>query len=375
MKRRRGPWCLAILAALLGAPSVALAAAPNTLAAPAVAPPAGSTATTFGFSVSYHSSGGNPAGSVSASVAGRTLSMSLAAGTPVSGTWTAASVLPAGAWRVTFRAFPSRGPQPTLEGPTVSVFPVASTTPAPTPSAPPGSQDASANADADPASVTSPAPTGEPLPVASPAPSSQALAEQVPGSTAGEGSAAPPPAAPAGSGSSGAVGPPARVPSSAAPGAPHPGTSEAAAPGASRSTSASRGLGIDGLGGAPLAGASELVWLLMGGGLIAVAVIALLGTAWLLLARRRREERPVARETGAALRVSPDDATRALLDRRSRRRARIRETDDPVLASMGLDEPGDGAGDGPPRAAQVHRGPGERDVARARRRAKRRDEA
>src|SRR3990170_9132549 len=117
----RGFLIIAILTAVLGLPSAALAAPPNGLAAPTVSPAAGSTATTFIFSVQYVSNGGNPATGVTVSVAGRSVAMRLTAGTSTSGTWTASSMLPAGSWPTAFRAAAAKGPQPNSHGPTVSV--------------------------------------------------------------------------------------------------------------------------------------------------------------------------------------------------------------------------------------------------------------
>lgn len=351
MTWRRASWCLAILAALLGAPSVALGAPPNRLAAPAVAPPSGTTETAFAFSVTYLSSAGNPAESVTATVAARTLEMRLAAGTTVSGTWTASATLPAGSWPVTFRAFPSKGPQPEIAGPTVTVSAVAPPTPAPTLES---KTDASPGASTGAETGAGASAAGDPLPAAT---STPAAGPAAPGPGSGT-TASTTSAAPAGSGTSGAT-PPSNP---AAPGASPAGTSKAPAPEASGAAT-----DTGPLPGRVVGSSSELAWRLMVGGLIAVAAVAAVGTAWLILGRRRRDEEPAFDDAVPA--AVPDAATSALLDRRSRRRARIRETDDPVLASMGLTE----AAGGSPRVVEPLQGPGEREAARARRRTARRE--
>ena len=131
MTLRRMALLLAILTALIAAPSGVLAAPPNALLGATAAPPAGTTDTRFTLSVQYLSTSGTPAGSISVAVAGRTLALSLVAGSPSSGTWAVSGRLPAGSWTTTFRASPAKGPQPVLAGPSITVAAVASTTPTP----------------------------------------------------------------------------------------------------------------------------------------------------------------------------------------------------------------------------------------------------
>ena len=360
MTSRRGFLVLAILTALVGAPSAALAAPPNALAAPAAAPPAGTTATTFGFSVQYVSTGGNAATGVTASVAGRTVTMRLAAGTATAGTWTASTTLPSGSWPVTFRAVAAKGPQPTVTGPTVVVLPEPApmTTespsvhgPTPTPSRQASIVDGGGIA----------TPTAAPAnPAATPGAGGSAAAEPRASSDAA-------PVAPAPAASFGAPAPegapaPGAVPGTAGTGAtPVPGAVTSVTPDPASLSPVGRARSTDG----PLGDASSTTWAIMVLGLVGVAVVALAGTGWLLLGSRRRRGDPTVTVTaGPAPAAVPafGESTDQLLSRRSRQRARIRATDDPVLASMGLDEPDDGR----PRASQVHRGAGTRDASRRR---------
>ncbi|MGH2446699.1 MAG: hypothetical protein ACRDGD_11795, partial [Candidatus Limnocylindria bacterium] len=126
---------VAILAALFGAPSTAVAKPPNQLSAPGATPHNGTTETTFVLSVAYS---GRQADAVHAIVAGRTLAMSLQTGSRDSGGWAVATTLPAGTWPVTFSAEAGTGNGPSLAGPTLHVTGIASTTDGPTPTQPAG---------------------------------------------------------------------------------------------------------------------------------------------------------------------------------------------------------------------------------------------
>lgn len=117
-----------LLAAALALPAHAWAAQPNQLLSPSVSPGAGTTATTFVFSVRYE--GRDPALSVLAIAAGQTVSLALVSGTASSGVFTGGAQLPAGTWTVTFSADASRGNDPTTGGGNVQV---AAPTPMPTP--------------------------------------------------------------------------------------------------------------------------------------------------------------------------------------------------------------------------------------------------
>ena len=87
-------------------------------------------------------------------------------------------------------------------------------------------------------------------------------------------------------------------------------------------------------------------------GLSGMAVLAVIGTALLILGRRRpAEERvPIA---------APERRTDALLERRTLRRARVRLGDDPIVAAMGVDDQVE-ARRQRRRATQATSGPGER---------------
>ena len=71
-------------------------------------------------------------------------------------------------------------------------------------------------------------------------------------------------------------------------------------------------------------------------GTLSVGAVALVGSAWLLVVAQR--DRRAAAEPGVD--------TAAIVDQRARRRARLRSTDDPIIAAMGLpdeDATGDAA--------------------------------
>jgi hypothetical protein len=70
-------------------------------------------------------------------------------------------------------------------------------------------------------------------------------------------------------------------------------------------------------------------------GLSGVATVAIIGTALLVVGRRRSEEP----EAEGAFDATPKAAdTEALLQRRIVRRAKVRLADDPIVAAMGVDE-------------------------------------
>jgi hypothetical protein len=70
-------------------------------------------------------------------------------------------------------------------------------------------------------------------------------------------------------------------------------------------------------------------------GIAAVGALALMGTAWLLVAGRQRPV-PAGDPPGGEY----DLATRAIatVEQRALRRARLRQEDDPILAGLGLEE-------------------------------------
>jgi hypothetical protein len=361
MTSRRGFLILAILTALLGAPSAALAAPPNVLTAPVVTPAAGTTATTFSLSVQYVSVAGNPATDVTASIGGRSLVMWLAAGTATGGTWTVSTTLPVGTWPVIFRAAAARGPQPTVNGPTVVVLaaPAPVTTAAPSVRAPTPTPSRQASI-VDGSGDTSTASAVPANPAVAPDPTDSPAAEARPSTGAA-------PVEPAPAASAGMLAPAAEPVATTLPGTagmdstPAPGAMTSGTPDPGSLSPVGRARSSEGL----LGDASSTTWAIMVVGLVGVAVVALAGTGWLLLGSRRRRGDPMVTVTAApapATLPPSGESTDQLLSRRSRQRARIRATDDPVLASMGLDEPAEGR----PRGSQVHRGAGTRDVSRRR---------
>lgn len=360
MISRRDFLLLAILAALLGAPSAALAAPPNAVTAPLVTPPAGTTATTFGFSVQYVSAAGNQATGVTATVAGRTLVLQLTAGTATAGTWTGSATLPAGSWPVMFRAAAAKGPEATVAGPTVSVLPP----PTPAVTIAPHAH-ASTPSPAREATIVGEAgrtatPTAMPAdPVATPGPVDSGQPDARPGAVTVQ-----PPAQPAPVASTAAPAPEAEPAASALPGpagtgaSPAAGSTTATTPGPASLGPVGRSPASEG----PLGDSTATTWALMVVGLVGVAVVALVGTAWLLIGSRRRRRNAAVGVPAGPAPSAARETTDQLLRRRSRQRARVRGPDDPVLASLGLHEPVDER----PRASQVNRGPGMRDASRRR---------
>jgi len=160
--------------------ATAVAAPPTRLLHGAVTPTSGTTSTNFGFSVDYVGSLTDTAVTVSATASTgsttRTVSLSLAGGTPDNGTWTGSSVLPAGSWTVTFNAVTSGGSNPsqTFATPVTVVAPTPPPTPVPTPRPTP-------RPTAQPTLRPTPRPTGLP-----------ATATPVPGSSLGPGSSGSP---------------------------------------------------------------------------------------------------------------------------------------------------------------------------------------
>jgi hypothetical protein len=77
------------------------------------------------------------------------------------------------------------------------------------------------------------------------------------------------------------------------------------------------------------------LWLVLLWGVAAVGAAALVGTTWLLVAERREPAAADALDGSEA-----DLAASAIptVERRARRRARLRQEDDPILAGLGLED-------------------------------------
>jgi hypothetical protein len=313
---------VAILAALIWAPSIVLAAPPNALSSPAVTPTSATTLTPVSVSVHYTSTAGNAATGVFASIGPLEVSLTRVGGTAVNGTWSATTLAPVGTWRVTFRATASQGPQPTIDGPLLTVTATSTPTAAPGSAnpAPPVESSIAPSFDGSGSSATaSPDPPAAPVasggaagPVASP------TANAAPGAPASSGGGAR--AAPA------ATRPP------AADGSQHPGRAQRPS-GAAAATAAPAGLpeGIDGA----VAGTDLVVLLSV---ILGATAMALLGTGWLVVGRDRASEDELAavRSEGAARRAGRPVTSREL-------------GEDPVIAAM--------LPDGPPRHGRLGKGP------------------
>jgi hypothetical protein len=312
MTARRAVMVLAMLAALVLAPSSVFAAS-NELVGALVTPPAGTTATLFVFSVVYESSAGNAANGVTASAAGKTISLSLTSGSPQAGTWTGSATLSAGSWMVSFQASATKGPQPSATFGPVSVAAVS------TPSSSPTGVVPSADTP-DPGDVSS---TAQPKPQASTEPRSSGPATQASGTarpSAAPDPATTDPAVPGGPGHGGT--------SHRRSGDPHASSSPAGAvapsqpvPGDSRDSDKD----VD----------QQVAGVVLLFGIAGVAAIALLGAAWILLATRRDR---VEASVGVAPTVDPAITAIPTLEQRALRRARLRPSDDPILAALGLND-------------------------------------
>jgi len=333
--RLRLPLVLATIAALLGAPSLTSAAS-NDLAAPSVSPTSGSVTTVFTLLVSYD--GKFPVSTVSVAVAGLSLPMARVSGTLAEGTWAVNTLLPAGTWTPTFSSSGERGSTSVVTGPTIAVTGgiLPGVTPAPTGTSDPSSRDNESDGGPvgtqDPGTVdpgTAPA-EGDPVaePSAATEPTATSPADASPGSSPGGGTLPPPggssdtPRAPGTTGDAGADddGP------AAAP-------AEAPAPDESRQP-AVMPASDESAGGEPAEAFVEdwtlTVVLLLG--LSGVAAVAVIGTALLILGRRRSTEDDVP------IVVPERTDTDAVLQRRTVRRARVRLEDDPIVTAMGVDD-------------------------------------
>ena len=326
--RMRGLIVLATITALMGAPSIASGAG-NSLASPTASPGSGTVETVFTFRVSYE--GQFAAELVTVSVAGLHLPLALVGGTPTFGTWSVSTALPPGTWTPTYTATALRGNTASIAGGPVTVAGLAS--PPPTPAAtvstssPPGP-----GAEVD---------TGEPFVPGNPAPV-PAPADEVDASAAppdDDAPASPDASTPAGPGGGAGAGtdrpstttsspaPEDEEGSPAAPAAPDPESDQSAAPRIVPTADRPADEGEE-----PRPGArAGLLGLVLIVGLSGVAAVAIIGTALLVVGRRRSEEPETASATSEA-------ATESLLQRRIVRRAKVRLADDPIVAAMGVDD-------------------------------------
>jgi hypothetical protein len=342
--RLRGVLVLAVLAALLGAPTMASAAV-NSLHSPVLSPSSGTPSTMFVLRVTY--SGTFPAVRVDAVVAGLALPMMRMSGTAESGAWQASTTLPPGVWPVVFTATTTRGNSPVLPGGSLAVS-VPAAPPTPAPSAQRTPQDSLDGTDSDAPRASAPA--AEPVPAQSEAPAEDAGQVPVaPSTTPSSGAGMPGTAdgpdepdepdagnAPAGADAGGEPAADEPTPVASASGS---ASDDAGAGPSPRGGSTDEPVG----NGAPaevdtappgepamhddVAGiAPEIVavW----GALVAVA--GGLIVAFVLRRQRRR--------SSAVAAMSAADETDALLRRRALRRARTVLPDDPIVASLGIDE-------------------------------------
>jgi hypothetical protein len=113
------------------------------------------------------------------------------------------------------------------------------------------------------------------------------------------------------------------------------------------------------------ASSDGLLTMVLFAGLAGVAAVALIGTALMLAGRRRTRddepEVPVGATARANTEALPAGAAAAdILGRRMLRQARVRMTDDPIVAALGIGNEDDDRRRARRKAGQVGRGPGER---------------
>jgi hypothetical protein len=328
----RGLLVLAMIAALMGAPSVASGAA-NVLVNAQASPSTGTVDTEFTLAVTFD--GRSAALAVQASVAGRVLDMGLVSGTSAAGTWRVRTTLPAGTWPVVFSAIVERGNPPMLTGLTLTVTMLDT---------PPPTIDATEPADEQPndTPATPDQPTGGTN--ASTAPDEPATPIEE-GTTSDSPDAlpavTPPPAMPAGTAA--AVGTPAAGANEEA----EQGTpAEQLAPAATAPSARPAPAADDETAGEPDPAAAveevDLLAMVVLIGLAGVAAVAIGGTA-LLIAMRRREQRadgpPTSTNDARAGRDAEDErGVGGMADRQALRRARLQMTDDPIMTALGIDE-------------------------------------
>ena len=350
---------LAVVTALLGAPSPAFGAS-NNLAALPPDPASGTTSTTFVLAAAFD--GRFDATAVTAQIAGRTLGMSLVRGTPANGTWSVATTLPTGTWQATFTAAVSQGNAPSATGaPVVVAAPAPATPPPPvtpaTPAAPasvPAGPEAPAQKGAAGDAGTAQPPAGPliapppPAPAGAPGPAAPSGGDGAGGGGGGgggNGGAATP--APLDS-DSGAVDEP-REATAAEPrasatlrpaGAPRSTAGSSASPHGPLSAPAEAPTPAPSAAGRAAVEPGGAAATMLIAGLVGIAAVALLGSMLLVAGRRRRRDAPATVTPGArrGLRPAAAEAVTATLRARSVRRARTRLDEDPIVAALGIDD-------------------------------------
>ena len=327
---------LAIVAVLVGAPSMTSAAGPNTLSAPQASPTSGTSDTLVSFGVTY--AGGFPAISVSVSVAGRSLPMVLVSGTPSDGQWSTSTIgLPSGSWTTTFSAVASQGTDPSRAGPTITIASVAASPTSPT-AVDPGDSPAAPSPDA---AASEPATT--PAPVAAPASPDPSVVDDGTDAPKVSPAAGTPTGSPAADESGPVAAPAGHQPAEPAPpsadGGGHADVTPPAAAPIERTASSSEAAPAELEAGEPPSVVGPAI---AAGG---AATLALL--AWLLLVRVvARRRRPAAEDTGTTepglpAPAPPDPQVAAALHRRTLRRAKVRLEDDPIVATIERQRPTD----------------------------------
>jgi hypothetical protein len=324
---RRPFLVLAILTALLGAPSAVAAAPQNRLQHATASPASGSPSTLFALTVGYRSIAGSPARSVTATAGAFAVPLSLVAGTAVDGTWSGSVSLPVGTWAVRFSADAEQGNDPAVDGPTLTVLAPASPEVGPS-DGEHGPQPSTEMVGPIDSPAAAPSPPAEAAPDAS-QPGDRGKGHQradVPAATA-----SPP-------GTTPTAGMPAVV---AQPAATTPGESTmahrdpvallVASSGAMASPPLLVGEAADDVAEPPDAVATIVMV-----GLVGLAAVAMIGTGLLMAARRRRRGPETAVEIPLDGAVASDDDATIVLERRARRRARVRLPDDPIMTAMGI---------------------------------------
>jgi hypothetical protein len=317
MSRRRVTVLLAIMAALAGAPSSVSAAAPNALSEATVLPASGDTSTLFFVTVRYSSPAGNPTTGVTVQVGAHQANLALISGTTTDGIWSGTITAAPGSWDVTVQAAVAKGPQPSVLAGSIIVAGEPQPPASPSDGGPPSFGSGSGGDGGAIPSTPAPAPVTPPptVTVATPAParSSSEPDPPLPPTHPAPGVAAVGP----GRGGEG----PTRTPR------PEPAGSDDPAP---QSPDASATVGAF---PGPVGGNDDLSGVLFWG-MLGVVAVALAGSAWIFLAVRR--DRRAAAAAAGAPPTDPGVIAAAIVEQRALRRARLRSSDDPILAAMGL---------------------------------------
>jgi hypothetical protein len=252
--------------------------------------------------------------------------MANTSGTALDGTWTAVTQLPAGSWTVTYTAVVAKGPVPTVRSGTISVA---------------GTEPTSSSPGSSPSNVASGSGGGTQSSAPNPVESAGASSREPSPSRGAQ------PSAPTSNTSPGAE-PVSSAGAVANPSADNGGVEPLATPDGAAGP-AGRGAVPSGGGGGATAGSDDpsspdLLNMVLLLGIVGVAAVALVGVGWIAITGRRNDPEASLADAG----IGADPAIRAIptVEQRAIRRARLNQSNDPILAALGLPD-----NDPPPPAA------------------------